>query len=113
MISNVKSPVSPQGEPKHPELPIGFTEPLRTRNRQSRINRYLKRDSSMKTEIKTKAERCVGVGAYETGMQGPEDKLKRIPVQVLREIRNDFALYRKGNNQRIRKSPWTLKIRNS
>lgn len=40
----------------------------------------------MKTEIKTKAERCVGIGAYETGMQGPEDKLKRIPVQVLREI---------------------------
>lgn len=89
--------------PKHPELPM---EPLGSRKRQSRINRYLREDSNMKK--RSQQQGFVGVRASKT-VQGPENKLKRILIRILREIRENFALYREGNNQRTRKNSWILK----
>lgn len=57
-----------------PELPINFIEPPITRNRQSRINRYLRKDLNMKKRSKQK-QGFMGIRTSKM-VQGPEIKLK-------------------------------------
>lgn len=73
---NVKSPSGPHAPPKPWELPISFMEPVWKMIRQSKISRYLRKDSKMRKSSKQR-QGWDGRQRIPETAQGPEDQFKK------------------------------------